>query len=334
MIAEMAMNVLLLGSGGREHELAWKMAASPLVDRLYCAPGNAGIPREVQCVAIDPADHVTSIAFCCTNRIDFVVVGPEGPLCAGTVDDLEAVGIKTLGPTRAAARLEGSKGFTKDLCRANGIPTAAYERFRAPEAAKTYVRSVGVPIVIKADGLAAGKGVIVAQSIAEANSAIDLMVAGGLGPASTEIVIEEFLAGEEAPLFALCRRCGRTGTGIASRSTSVRGRCLTPSASGWNLKLLRGCRAGTPSTTIPCPMARVTSAGVLICGPMARGAGRPTRTILDPSARRHSRRRGRLRVRGVIGMTASNRQIAKTTEIVHDHALQRRKEWTCTRRRY
>ncbi len=131
-------------------------------------------------------------------------MGPEGPLCAGIVDDLDAAGIKTFGPTQAAARLEGSKGFTKDLCRANGIPTAAYERFCAPDAAKSYVRSLGAPIVVKADGLAAGKGVIVAHSIAEANAAIDMMFSGGLGTAGAEVVIEEFLDGEEASFFALC----------------------------------------------------------------------------------------------------------------------------------
>ena len=173
------MNILLLGSGGREHALAWKMAASPLTDRLICAPGNAGIAREAECVALDIADHAAVIAFCRLNRIDFVVVGPEAPLCAGIVDDLEAAGIKTFGPTRAAARLEGSKGFTKDLCRANGIPTAAYERFRAADSAKAYVRARGAPIVVKADGLAAGKGVIVAQNLAEAEAAIDQMFGGG-----------------------------------------------------------------------------------------------------------------------------------------------------------
>ena len=135
------MNILLLGSGGREHALAWKMAASPLADRLYCAPGNAGIAQEAECVALDLADHAAVIAFCRTNGIDLVVVGPEAPLCAGIVDDLEAAGIKAFGPTRAAARLEGSKGFTKDLCRANGIPTAAYERFRAADPAKAYFRA-------------------------------------------------------------------------------------------------------------------------------------------------------------------------------------------------
>jgi phosphoribosylamine---glycine ligase len=198
------VNILLLGSGGREHALAWKMAASPLTDRLFCAPGNAGIAREAECVALDVADHAAVIAFCRTNRIDLVVVGPEGPLCAGIVDDLDAAGIKAFGPTRAAARLEGSKGFTKDLCRANGIPTAAYERFSATAPAKAYLRQRGAPIVVKADGLAAGKGVIVAQTLDEAEAAIDLMFGGGLGEAGAEVVIEEFLHGEEASFFALC----------------------------------------------------------------------------------------------------------------------------------
>jgi phosphoribosylamine--glycine ligase len=197
------MNILLLGSGGREHALAWKMAASPLTDRLYCAPGNAGIAQEAECVPLDIADHGAVIAFCRDRHIDFVVVGPEAPLCAGIVDDLEAAGIKAFGPTRAAAQLEGSKGFTKDLCRANGIPTAAYERFRSAEAAKTYLRARGAPIVVKADGLAAGKGVVVAQTIAEAEAAVDMMFGGALGDAGGEVVIEEFLAGEEASFFAL-----------------------------------------------------------------------------------------------------------------------------------
>ena len=198
------MNILLLGSGGREHALAWKMAASPLTDWLICAPGNAGIAREAECVVLDLADHAAVIAFCRDNRIDLVVVGPEAPLCAGIVDDLEAAGVKAFGPTRAAARLEGSKGFTKDLCRKNGIPTAAYERFDAPDPAKAYIRARGTPIVVKADGLAAGKGVVVAQSLAEAEGAIDVMFGGSLGEAGAEVVIEEFLDGEEASFFALC----------------------------------------------------------------------------------------------------------------------------------
>ncbi len=208
------MNILLLGSGGREHALAWKMAASPLTDRLVCAPGNAGIAREAECVALDIADHAAVIGFCRANAIDFVVVGPEGPLCAGIVDHLEAAGIKAFGPSRAAAQLEGSKGFTKDLCRSNGIPSAAYERFRAAEPAKAYVRARGAPIVIKADGLAAGKGVIVAQNLAETEAAIDMMLGGGLGDAGAEVVVEEFLDGEEASFFALCD--GDTAIPLAS----------------------------------------------------------------------------------------------------------------------
>lgn len=198
------MNILLLGSGGREHALAWKMAASPLCDRLYCAPGNAGIAREAECVALDPSDHPTVIAFCQSRRIDFVVVGPEAPLCAGLVDHLEAAGVKTFGPSEAAARLEGSKAFTKDLCKANNIPTGAYEKFTSAAPAKSYARERGAPIVVKADGLAAGKGVVVAQSIEEAEAAIDMMFGGGLGEAGASVVIEEFLAGEEASFFALC----------------------------------------------------------------------------------------------------------------------------------
>jgi phosphoribosylamine---glycine ligase len=208
------MNILLLGSGGREHALAWKMAASPLTDRLYCAPGNAGIAREAECVALDINDHASVIAFCKSHNVDFVVVGPEGPLCAGIVDDLEACGIKAFGPSRSAARLEGSKGFTKDLCRANGIPTASYARFRAAAPAKEHVRAHGAPIVVKADGLAAGKGVIVAENLAEAEAAIDAILGGDLGQAGAELVIEEFLDGEEASFFALCD--GETAIALAS----------------------------------------------------------------------------------------------------------------------
>jgi phosphoribosylamine---glycine ligase len=198
------MNILLLGSGGREHALAWKMAASPLTDRLFCAPGNAGIAQEAQCVALDLADHAAIIAFCRASGIDFVVIGPEAPLCAGIVDDLEAAGIKAFGPGRVAAQLEGSKGFTKDLCRTVGIPTAAYGRFDTADEAKTYARERGAPIVVKADGLAAGKGVVVAESLAEAEAAIEMILGGELGAAGAALVIEEFLAGEEASFFALC----------------------------------------------------------------------------------------------------------------------------------
>jgi len=198
------MNILLLGSGGREHALAWKIAASPLVTKLWCAPGNAGIARDAECVALDIADHAAVVDFCRTHAIDFVVVGPETPLVAGVVDDLAAAGIKAFGPGRAAAQLEGSKGFTKDLCKANNIPTAGYERFGDADAAKTYIRAQGAPIVVKADGLAVGKGVVVAMTPDEARDAVDMMFEGGLGGAGAEVVVEEFMTGEEASFFALC----------------------------------------------------------------------------------------------------------------------------------
>ena len=196
------MNILILGSGGREHALAWKIAASPLVQRLYCAPGNAGIARECELVALNPADHAAVTAFAQSNQIDLVVVGPEAPLCTGIVDDLSAADIKAFGPSRAAARLEGSKGFTKDLCKANNIPTARYARFAEAAAAQQYVRSHGAPIVVKADGLAAGKGVTVAERAADAEAAIAEIFAGS--PGTAEVVIEEVLVGEEASFFALC----------------------------------------------------------------------------------------------------------------------------------
>ncbi len=198
------MNILLLGSGGREHALAWKMAGSPLTGRLWCAPGNAGIAQEAECVALDLADHAAVIGFCKASGVDLVVVGPEAPLCAGIVDDLEAVGIRAFGPSKAAARLEGSKGFTKDLCRAHGIPTAAYERFTAPGPAKDYLRMQPVPIVVKADGLAAGKGVVVAMTLDEALAAVDDCFDGAFGAAGAEVVVEAFLDGEEASFFCLC----------------------------------------------------------------------------------------------------------------------------------
>ena len=208
------MNILILGSGGREHALAWKIAASPLTGALYCAPGNAGIAQEAECVALDLADHKAAIAFCQANKIDLVVVGPEVPLVAGIVDDLEKAGIKAFGPGKWAARLEGSKGFTKDLCKANKIPTADYERFKNAGPAKEYVRKKGAPIVVKADGLAAGKGVVVAETVAEAEAAIDMMFGGGLCERAWEIVIEDCLVGEEASFFALCD--GDTAIALAS----------------------------------------------------------------------------------------------------------------------
>ena len=198
------MNVLLLGSGGREHALAWKIAASPLLTKLYAAPGNPGIGAEAELVKLDVADHAAVAAFCREKKIDLVVVGPEGPLVAGIADDLRAENIRVFGPSKAAARLEGSKGFTKDLCARYDIPTAAYGRFNDLASAKAYVEKTGAPIVIKADGLAAGKGVTVAMSLDEAWAALDACFEGSFGAAGAEVVVEEFMTGEEASFFCLC----------------------------------------------------------------------------------------------------------------------------------
>jgi phosphoribosylamine--glycine ligase len=198
------MNILLIGSGGREHALARSLSASSLCDRLLIAPGNPGTAQHGTNVVLDVTNHQAVIDFCRTMAIDFVVVGPEAPLVAGLVDDLTKAGLKAFGPTKAAAQLEGSKAFTKDLCSEFNIPTAAYRRFTDAEAAKAYIRSYGVPIVVKADGLAAGKGVVVATSFEEAEAAVEMMIGGGLGAAGAEVVIEAFLEGEEASFFALC----------------------------------------------------------------------------------------------------------------------------------
>jgi phosphoribosylamine--glycine ligase len=208
------MNVLLIGSGGREHALAWALRKSPLLDKLYCAPGNGGIADIASCVAVAVADHTAVIRFCKDNAIDFVIVGPEAPLVAGLVDDLTTAGIKCFGPRQAAAKLEGSKGFTKDLCREFGIPTAAYGRFDNVGAAKTYLKGQRLPIVVKADGLAAGKGVVICETIAEAEAAVEACFAGAFGNAGAEVVIEEFLEGEEASFFALVD--GRTALALAT----------------------------------------------------------------------------------------------------------------------
>jgi len=197
------MNILLIGSGGREHALAWKIAQSPLLTRLHAAPGNPGIAEHATIAAIDVADHAAVAAWCKTNRIDFVVVGPEAPLVAGIVDGLAAAGIPAFGPSRAAAQLEGSKAYTKGLCDEANIPTARYARFTDATAARAYAIAEGAPIVVKADGLAAGKGVTVAATVAEASTAIDACFAGAHGTAGAEVVIEECLVGEEASFFAL-----------------------------------------------------------------------------------------------------------------------------------
>jgi phosphoribosylamine--glycine ligase len=199
------MRILVVGGGGREHALCWAIAASPLCTKLYCAPGNAGIAAEAECVAISAEDVDGLVDFAARAAIDFVVVGPEQPLVAGLVDRLGAAGIKAFGPGAAAAALEGSKGFMKDFCARHGIPTARYARFRDAEAARAHVRAHGAPIVVKADGLAAGKGVVVATTLDAALAAIDAaMVDGAFGKAGAELVVEEMLAGEEASFFALC----------------------------------------------------------------------------------------------------------------------------------
>jgi phosphoribosylamine---glycine ligase len=198
------MRVLVVGSGGREHALAWAIAASPLVDRLYCAPGNAGIAEEAECVPIASTDIGGLVGFCRRARIDFVVVGPEAPLVAGLVDALEASGVPAFGPTAAAAAIEASKSFTKDLCAGAGILTAAGRCFGDPAAAKAYISQHGAPIVVKADGLAAGKGVVIATDIASAHRAVEAaLVEHRFGAAGSEIIIEDFLVGEEVSFFAL-----------------------------------------------------------------------------------------------------------------------------------
>ncbi len=207
------MKVLLVGSGGREHALAWKLAQSPLLTKLYCAPGNAGIAQAAECVPIAAADFEGLARFAQDAQIDFAVIAADAQLVGGLWDVLEAAGVPALGPSKAAAILEGSKGFVKDLCIAAGIPTARYRRFADPAPAKAYADTLGHPVVIKADGLAAGKGVIIAASAAEAGKAIDFMFEGGFGglvdlgagarPGGHEIVVEEFMEGEEASFFAL-----------------------------------------------------------------------------------------------------------------------------------
>lgn len=198
------MKILLIGSGGREHALAWAISASPLCDQLFIAPGNPGTAQCGENVVLDVADHQAVVAFCRLQGVGLVVVGPEGPLVAGIADDLRAAGIKTFGPSKSAAQLEGSKGFTKELCAQFNIPTAAFGRFSTADTAKAYVARQGAPIVIKADGLAAGKGVVMAETLDEANAAIEMMFAGGLGAAGAEVVIEEWMQGEEASFFAIC----------------------------------------------------------------------------------------------------------------------------------
>lgn len=198
------MNILILGSGGREHALAWAVLQNPKCDKLIVAPGNAGIAAIAECAQFDINDGDAVLSFVEENAIEFVIIGPEAPLAAGVADVLRAANILTFGPSQAAAQLEASKSFTKEICDASGAPTAGYAHFTDAEAAKTYIRAQGAPIVVKADGLAAGKGVIVAMELQEALDAVDDMFGGEFGAAGAEVVVEEFMDGEEASWFILC----------------------------------------------------------------------------------------------------------------------------------
>ena len=198
------MRILVVGGGGREHALCWAISASPLCTKLYCAPGNAGIAGVAECVDVGAEDIPGQVALAQRLKIDFVVIAPDAPLVAGMADAFAEAGIRAWGPTRAAARLEGSKSFTKELCRANDIPTAAYEHFTDPAEAEAYIRKQGAPIVVKADGLAAGKGVIIAETVEQAVGAVRDMLGGNkFGAAGSSVVIEEFMQGEEASFFVL-----------------------------------------------------------------------------------------------------------------------------------
>lgn len=199
------MRVLVIGGGGREHALCWGIAQSPDCAALFCAPGNPGIAAVARCVPLKGEDHAVVVSFCQQEKIDFVVVGPEAPLVSGLVDALQAAGIPAFGPRQAAAQIEGSKGFMKDLCARAGVPTAMYQRFTEMQPALDYIAAQGAPIVVKTDGLAAGKGVTVAQTVAEAQEAVrEAMQGGKFGAAGAELVIEEYMAGEEVSFFALC----------------------------------------------------------------------------------------------------------------------------------
>jgi phosphoribosylamine---glycine ligase len=280
------MRVLVVGSGGREHALAWVIAASPLVDRLYCAPGNAGIAEEAECVPIGASDITGLVDFCRRERIEFVVVGPETPLVSGLVDALEAQGVPAFGPTAAAAKVEASKSFMKELCARNGIPTAAYRRFRDPAAAKSDITARGTPIVIKADGLAAGKGVVIATNLDEAYRAVDAaLVEGRFGEAGNEILVEDLVVGEEASFFAMvdgkdalplasARDFKRLGDGDTGPNTGGMGAlspapALTPALEGQVMdRIILPALAGMRE--LGCPFKGVLYAGLMLTetGPM------------------------------------------------------------------
>ena len=278
------MKVLLVGSGGREHALAWAIAASPLTERLWCAPGNPGIAREATCVPIGATEIAALVAFARENAVDLVVPGPEAPLVAGLADACAAAGIACFGPTAAAARLEGSKAFMKEICAAAAVPTAPSATFSDPEAAKAHVRAAGAPIVVKADGLAAGKGVVVAATVAEAEAAIDaLMTARIHGEAGATVVIEECLIGAEISFFALCdgthavpfgaaQDHKRAGEGDTGPNTGGMGAYSPPPA--FTPALERQVMQSVVRPTL-AEMARrgAPFRGVLFCGLMLTDAG-------------------------------------------------------------
>ncbi len=261
------MNILLIGSGGREHALAWKLTSSPLCHRLLIAPGNPGTAQCGSNIAIDITDHAAVIALARSEKIDLAVIGPDAPAVAGLTDDLMAAGIKTFGPSMQAAQLEGSKAFTKEFCAAFDIPTAAFARFTDRAAAHAYVTSKGAPIVIKADGLALGKGVVVATTLPEALEAIDMMLGGGFGTAGTEIVIEECMFGEEASFFALCDGKNAIFMGSAQDHKRVGDGDTGPNTGGM------GAYSPSPAIT-PAMEARVM--GEIILPTMAGMASRGT----------------------------------------------------------
>jgi phosphoribosylamine--glycine ligase len=255
------MKVLLIGAGGREHALAWKIAQSPLLTTLYAAPGNPGIAEHAEIVALDTEDHPAVLNFCRRAAIDFVVIGPEAPLVAGLGDRLRAAGILVFGPSQAAAQLEGSKGFTKDICARFGIPTGAYQRFNNAPKAKAYVRMQGAPIVVKADGLAAGKGVTVAMTVEEACAAIDDCFEGAFGAAGAEVVVEAFLDGEEVSFFVLSD--GKHALALASAQDHKR---VGDGDTGPNTG---GMGAYSPAPVMTAAMAERTMAEII--APTIRG---------------------------------------------------------------
>ena len=261
------MKVLVIGSGGREHVLCWSLASSPEIEQLYCAPGNAGIAAEAECVALDVMDFDGILAFCAERAIGFVVIGPEAPLVGGLADRLEAAGIAAFGPSAAAAKLEGSKGFMKDLSARAGVTTAAYGRFTSFDTAQTFIESQGAPVVIKADGLAAGKGVVIAQTVEQAVSAAREMFAGQFGEAGSEVVVEDFLPGEEASYLALV-----DGTHILPLETAQDHKAVGEGDSGPNTGGMGAYSPAPVMTPELCEIARATIVEPLVRAMAADGA--------------------------------------------------------------